>query len=313
MKKKAIILQHNGDELGDQLWNYVSIYAYCLSRGYQCFNPSFFEYNHYFKHLKIGNPILHIFFSTLFRKNKEHRKSDTYIKIMRFLYSIYVFLIKKLRKNKVYIAKEDVNYGVQYLPPTQEGRIINRLEKKDIIYFDRHIFRNPFGLDEYRNEITNIFAPSDSIQKAVRSRLVSMRNKYDHVIGIHIRQNDFRDFKRGKYFVDQGHMRQFIDEFIKFHKINTNKTVFYLASDDEIDETFFDGINYELGDRNPAIDMFVLSGCDVIIGPDSRFGSFASFYGNIPHIVCNRSGVDWKFYMDKSEFFNNKYWEVTKY
>jgi hypothetical protein len=313
MKKKAIILQHNGDELGSQLWNYVSIYAYSLSRGYACVNPSFFEYNHYFKHLKIGNPFISFFFSFLFAQSKHHRSTDLYIKILRFFYKIYVYLIRKTQVKRLYAIGRNVKYGIQYLPPTQESRKINQLEKKGTIYFDGHLFRNPFGLDQYRNEIVNFFAPSDSIQKSVRTKLVSLRNKYNHVVGVHVRQSDFREFKRGKYFVDQGHMRHYIDEFIDIHKINSKKTVFYIASDSDIDEKFFKGLNYELGDINPAIDLFTLSGCDVILGPDSRFSSFASYYGNIPHIVCSRSEIDWKFYRDKATFFNNKYWKVTKY
>lgn len=313
MKKKAIILQHNGDELGSQLWNYVSVYAYCLSRDYECVNPSFFEYNHYFKNLKIGNPIIRFFFSFLFIKSKPHRKHDLYIKVMRSLYKTHVYLMRKLKKNQLYAIGRNVKYGIQYLPPTQDSRKINQLEKKRAIYFDGHLFRNPFGLTQYRTEIVNKFIPNDIIQKSIRSTLVGLRNKYENIIGVHIRQNEFREFKRGKFFVDQGNMRKIIDEFINVHKINPEKTVFYICSDSPVDESFFEGINYVLGDTNPAIDLFTLAGCDVILGPDSRFSSFASFYGNIPHIVCSRSDIDWKFYADKAEFFNNKYWKVTKY
>ena len=40
--RKIIILKHGGGELANQLWNYLSVYAFGLERGISVLNPSFF-------------------------------------------------------------------------------------------------------------------------------------------------------------------------------------------------------------------------------------------------------------------------------
>jgi len=108
-------------------------------------------------------------------------------------------------------------------------------------------------------------------------------------------------------------MRAILDEFIAYFKIPQKKTFFYITSDSPLEEHFFEGLNFSIESDNPAIEMYTLAGTDIIIGSDSNFGSFASYYGNIPHIVCDRNSIDWNYYRDKQEFFYNRYWRATKY
>ena len=49
--KKIVILKHGGGELANQLWNYLSIYAFGLEAKVLVKNPSFFEYHSFFKFL----------------------------------------------------------------------------------------------------------------------------------------------------------------------------------------------------------------------------------------------------------------------
>ena len=57
MTKKVIILQHNGGRLANQLWPFVSIYAYCLENNFELDNYCFFEYTRYFS-IKIQNRLI---------------------------------------------------------------------------------------------------------------------------------------------------------------------------------------------------------------------------------------------------------------
>jgi len=49
----------------------------------------------------------------------------------------------------------------------------------------------------------------------------------------------------------------------------------------------------------------LLAATDIIIGSDSTFGAFASYYGNLPFIVFEKK-IDWNYYKDKKYFFENK-------
>lgn len=312
MNRKTIIIQHNGDELGSQLWNYASIYAYCLERKSECINYSFFEFTEFYPHLQPKNLFVKLFFFLPFAHFKG-RKSNLYTQSFRFFYKIFVNIIRFAKKKSLLRLGVTVKYKIFNLPPTEESKEINALEKKKVMYLDGHLFRNPIGMEKYRRDILRHFAPNQYIQDEVSKRLVSFREKYETVIGVHIRQSDYRSFKRGKFFVDVGHMRTFVDEFIAKFNIDTKTTCFYITSDSPIETSFFKGLNYIAESDNPAVELYTLSGTDVIIGSDSHFGSFASYYGNIPHIVCHRTEIDWDYYTDKHKFFKNKYWKITKF
>jgi len=44
ISKKIILLESGtGNRFANQLWNFASIYAFCLEKKYKCFNHSFFE------------------------------------------------------------------------------------------------------------------------------------------------------------------------------------------------------------------------------------------------------------------------------
>jgi hypothetical protein len=219
MVKKAIILQHNGDELGSQLWNFASIYAYCLERHIPCHNYSFFEYAEYFPHIKADNLFIDSLFYNAFHKARG-RKTSRYTQFFRFIYKLYVNLIRIIKAKSIIRIGQTVKYRVFHLPPTHESKEINQLEKRNVIYFDGHLFRNAQGLKKYRAEIIKQFTPSAFVRKEVDKRLRSIRKRYPHIIGVHIRGSDYLTFKRGKFFVDQGHMRAILDEFISFFKIS---------------------------------------------------------------------------------------------
>jgi len=311
-KNTAIILQHSGGELANQLWNYISIFAYAKERDLECYNPSFFEYAHYFKHVKSGSLFINSFFYLPF-KNHDKRRGSKFTQFFRLTYKIYVLIIKTIYKRRLVSTKHGTRESVNHLPPTQESKIINQLERTGDIYFDGWLFRNPKGIRKFHDDILKEFAPQKNISDRVQNIINPLRKEFQFVVGVHIRQGDYRTFKRGKYFVDQGRVREVLDEFLSVYKISSSKTVFFIASDGPIDNVFFKGLNTYVSGENAPVDMFTLSSTDVIIGSDSTFGDFASYYGNIPHIVCTREEIDWKYYLDKSEFFENKYSTMVHY
>jgi len=311
MAKKGIILQHTGGEIGSQLWNFVSVYAYCLERGISCENHSFYEFYEFFPQFKPKNILVYILFFIPFIRYRG-RKDEPFVKFFRFIFRVYVRIIKTIFKSGIIVSDETNKDQMFYLPPSGELREINVMEKRDTFYFDKRIFRNPIGIEKHREKIISAFTPQKDIRDEVANKLKRIRSEFDFVVGVHIRQGEYMTFKRGKFFVDQGHMRTFIDEFISKFKIDKKKICFYITSDSPIEERFFYGLSYKIGGDNLAIEMFTLAGTDVIIGSDSHFGSFASYYGNIPHIVCHRTDIDWDYYKDKDTFFQNKYWKVSK-
>lgn len=302
---KAVILNTSGNELANQLWNYASIYAYSLERRVALENLSFFEYGNYFT-IPAPNLFLKLFFFLPFADYIK-RKQSLKRRLWRKLYGYYAKMILLVHKQSVLISDTGENKAF-YLPPTQENEKLVVLEKSaDTIYFDGWLFRNPVGIQKYRKEITEYFKPRQDIQKAVETTIKNLRDTFKNIIGIHIRQGDYTTWRGGIYYIPQTRMRGIMDEYLKTTGKNAAETCFIITSDGLIDTSLFNGLNISISKEHAVHDLFLLSKTDTIIGSNSTFGAFASYYGNIPHIVATKEPMDWSYYQYKTIYFENKH------
>lgn len=300
--KKITIFKYGDGELANQLWNYISVYAYGLEKDISVSNPSFYEYHSSFNLVKNENILVKII-AILF-ENYTKRKQSLWKKITRKIYRIYPFIIEKLYKNQIISSENQSNTAV-YLPPTKENSYLK--PNNNELYFTGWLFRNPVGIEKFRQQIVRDFCPKESISKKIDSVISSLYSKYEKIIGVHIRQGDYATFKGGRYLVPQKRVREIIDEYSTKNIINLEKTCFLITSDGPIDATIFRNINLYISKENAVTDLFLLSATDAIIGSDSSFGDFAGWYGNKMHIVTSNDPIDWDYYVARKGYFENKY------
>jgi len=309
--KKAIILYHGGGELVNQLWNYMSIYAYTLERGIELENYSFYEYGNYFNipiKSKFARYALYLPF-----KNYRGRKWGLRPRLWRLCYRAYARCIRKIYKNRVLSSQNKKNMPY-YLPPSKEADDRLRThEKNRKIYFDGWLFRNPAGLEKYKTEIKTYFHPNDEVSRTIALQINPLREKYLTVVGVHIRQGDYKTWKQGAYFIEQARVREIIEEYLGVFNGQKENTIFIVTSDGPIDEEAFSDLNVIISRNNAVTDLFLLASTDTIIGSNSTFGAFASYYGNIPFIIMQRENMDWDYYRDKRGYFENKYATMVHY
>ncbi len=307
--KKAVIIEHGGGELANQLWNYASIYAYTLETGFKLENPSFYEYGSMFQ-IRRGYVADMLLYSP-FRAYRG-RRNKLLPKTWRKLYKFWAKFVYARHPNSV-ISSVNSNNQVYYLPPTQMAtEDLKRLEIEGQIYFSGWLFRNPRGLEKYRNEIVEYFKPIEKIKTEVDA-FVAQARKFKHVVGVHIRQGDYKEFKNGAYWIEQTRVREILDEYLKFSGKTKEEVCFVITSDGKIRTEFFTGLNILISPLSAIHDLFVLSRTDIVLGSDSSFGDFASYLGNIPHIIFKRESVDWNYYFGKNTFFENKYCTMVQY
>lgn len=303
MQKKIVILSPHGHRLANQLWNFASVYAYCLEKDYLCENPSFFRYYQFFNTTENTPGKL---LSLLNRTPWQRVRGWSYL-----LFERYVTETKRLFPEQVISDKKEPH--VFYLPPSktedsQYKEMLSRIDTSthDTFYFAGWLFRNPVGLEKYRKEIQKYFAPKKETENKIADFIIPLREKYTTVVGVHIRQGDYIKFQGGKLFLKQEELRKILDEYLEFFKKNASETIFIICSDGPINAEIFEGLHASFPDGNPVEDLFTLASADAIIGSNSTFGAFASYYGNIPFIVLTRDGMDWEYYRDKNKYFENK-------
>ena len=315
MKKKIIILESaRGARLANQLWNFISVYAYCLERQYNCLNLSFFEvkkHKHknnvysYCNYYNFFNIPLSLFIRLLI---SIHLIIAKICKRIRF-YERFISLIRKLYPEKILYSGDQDPF---YLPPSaidprQLKQLANK-EKFSKIYLSGWLFRNPAGLLKYHKEIIEYFRPKLRIQKKVNSFITELKSKYIHIVGVHIRQGDYKnEFRHGELYFDEKAVSAILREYLDNFRKNKNQTCFIICSDENVKLDYFTDLNVIKSNFNTIEDLFLLAATDIIIGANSTFGALAAYYGNIPFIVFQRERIDWEYYKNKNEYFENKY------
>src|SRR3989339_724801 len=276
MKKIIILNKPKGCRLANQLWNYISIYAYSLEIGARCVNFCFYEnkkdqitgvrsYDNYYKYFNIPNHKIISFIVNLNtiinRLSQKLRPLNRYVKYIK-------------NKNKIICSGEEMAF---YLEPTKNNSIINNKTKK------------------------------------IESKINKLKSKYNHIVGVHIRKGDYKVFLGGKLYFDDREINKILQEYLKEFNKDKDKTCFLACSDEKINMDKFPGLNIIKNNGNMIEDLFILAKTDIIIGSDSTFGAFASYYGDVPFVVFQKPKMDWEYYKDKKYYFENKHNTLTFY
>jgi hypothetical protein len=100
------------------------------------------------------------------------------------------------------------------------------------------------------------------------------------VVGVHIRQGDYRTFREGVYFYPvtryAAWMRELAEQF------PGRRVAFFVCSDEPREAAEFSGLTIIPGAGSAVADLDALSRCDYILAPVGTFSMWASFYGNKP-------------------------------
>ena len=272
--KKIVILENNGGRLANQLWLSSGVYAYCLEKKYIYENRCFFRYEHYFN-IQKSDWFLYSFFN---RRNIRNSK------LAKVLYPIYSTTLKMLNPKSVV---QD-NKTIFNLPPDEglnekQSNLLDKIEKSDrgIFYFCGWLFRTPIGLEKYRKEITEYFKPRKEYDDRVKNFIDRARTGNRQLIGIHVRHGDYKVWNGGKFFYSFKEVRKILESFLQEQE-NKEQITFIICSDEEINDSIFAGLPYIKGLGSEIEDLYTLASTDKIIGSNSSYGAWASYYGNIP-------------------------------
>lgn len=298
--KRFVILTSGGGELANQLWNFISIYAYALHSGATVSNPSFFEYHQYFKFLTNESSVTR-FFSFWF-KGAIRRRAHPINQFWRRLYSFYAKVMTAMHRNAICSSQNETS-AVTYLPPSADFEVpANRT-----VYFKGWLFRNPKGLVQYGAQLREAFRPSAAIEARVVKVMRDLYSEGKTILGIHIRQGDYATFKDGAYLIPPARMKVIVDAYLEQRGLARDTVVLFIASDGPVAPDIFSEYSTYFSKENAVTDIFLLAACDAVIGSNSSFGHFASWYGNVPHIVAQTESMDWSYYHGHTEYFENKY------
>lgn len=305
------ILYHNHGRLGNQLWLYASVLAYAFELGYSVENPSFFEYARHFRMRPVEGWRRRVFFDT-YSWHYDRR-------IGRLAYLVYVWWIRIFFWGRVARVRHDTHEAVPYyLPPTRRSNalyprqeeILSR-EDRSTVYIDGWLFRNPEGIRKHHARIRAYLRPNEAIEHHVADSMRQVRDVYQHVVGVHIRQGDYRRHEGGIHYYAPREVAHMLTGYL--HTTRRKYVGFVLCSDEPLDPVDFEGLPVVFARGNEASDLFTLASCDLIIGSNSTYGAFASYYGDIPLAVFSREPMDWEALDAQDGYSENKLATMVRY
>ena len=257
--------------------NRLMLFSYVIAwaKKYDCIvmNPSFSEYSSNFTYFK-NNPLGLIPF-----------KYNLFSFILKFINRFYQNSLERISlrsKNLPFLHKVDLEND--YIN-TKEINFPKLLSSNRIILFYGFLLgeRDFKFVDNQRAYLSQFFSFSQQIQKKCSEVFRKINQK--KVIGICMRQGDYKDHFDGKFYLTDVEYMHLISNL----QIQYPDYGFFIACEES--KSDFHISNGHISFQNPALNLCVLSHCDLLIGPPSTFMTWAAFYKDTA--VCYIDKFSW--------------------
>jgi len=267
-----IIIADKAGQLGNRLFLSAHIIAFAIEYNLTVLNPAFEDYACFFQHT----------YNNLFCCYPVRQHFAIYNKLARSLsYKFTYYLAKLLVKTKI---KNKYLDAIRLLEPEElylsSPEFLNRVKQTRIILLQGWSFRDEPNLIKHSEKIKVYFTPLEIHQSNVNNLINKIKQTCDILVGVHIRQGDYKDFAGGKYFYSSN---QYLQVMEKVERLFPNqKVAFLICSNNQQGKTDFANLSVTFGNNHIIEDMYSFAQCDYIIGPPSTYTLWASFYGNVP-------------------------------
>jgi hypothetical protein len=162
----------------------------------------------------------------------------------------------------------------------ESPEIQSRIAEARVVFVYGFIFRAPAAMRKHAAKVRDYFRPVAVYEQASSQAVAALRQQGEVVIGVHIRQGDYRQWSHGRCFfaIPQyaAWMRRLAEKFAG------RKVTFLVCSDEPRQPGEFPGLNVGFGPGSALGDMYALAKCDYIVGTVSSYSQWASFYGDKP-------------------------------
>ena len=245
--------------------------ACALEHGLKISNPAFEEYAEFFKSTQ----------RDLFCRYPRRRSLLLSGRLREWLYAITWRLTNSLayrspnnRFWQVIRVSEDEIFDLA------DPKFVAAAKVKWLIFVQGWLFRDEPRLQKHAEAIRKFFEPAGAIVHKVKSHIDKIRDECEVLVGVHIRQGDYRNFEGGRYFYES---RDYARMMKEMEGLFPNKCVgFLICSNAPQSPEVFADFKHTAGPGHFVEDMYALAACDYLMGPPSTYTLWASFYGNVP-------------------------------
>lgn len=167
-----------------------------------------------------------------------------------------------------------------HMTPLESPEVQARFSHARVVFAHGWNFRAPACLQRQATHVRAYFQPVAQHAEASRQAAAQLRRQADVLIGVHVRQGDYRGWKGGRFFFPVSRYAAWMKELAG--QFGGARVAFLVCSDEARRREEFPGLWVGFGPGLPIRDLYALAECDYIFGPPSTFSQWASFYGNKP-------------------------------
>jgi hypothetical protein len=270
-ESSRVVIASKAGRLGNRLFLSAYFMANALAHGYRLYNPVLGEYAECFEGSK-GDPLCR-FPESIQSLDPEFANQcrDVASRAVEIWPGALKALVVDIRQT--YDARDEA-YDLN-------GRDFQRrIEQGGIVFVKGWKFRDDHNLLRYWNQISAYFRPVKRLAAEAERIICLARNVADHVVGVHVRQGDYRMWKNGIHYFETFQYAHWMRQILSLEK--DRRIAFVICSGDLIGMDAFNGLPCVMGPGDAVGDLHVLSLCDAILAPPSTFSTWASFSGRVP-------------------------------
>ena len=307
-QKKLIIFTHGGGRFANQLISYAQLIAFLTDNDYKydLINLAFAPYS------DLVLSTSHDYFCSLPTKHNQFNFLNLLYKRFKYLPSKYFNQINKTVIKSLYLysmfsvqtqtiivsAANGIKvFGKRFdeLPMEQKIDQLDLEKASNTSLFDKNKITFLCGWQircwnlviKYQDQIRKSLSLNPMYMDIAKKFTHNLRQQYDFLIGVLIRQNDYKRWLNGRYYFET---EQYIDWIIQASTVfkDYGKVGFIIAADQPKELDQFSSLNAYFstgiagGEGHYLESMAELSLCDIIMTPPSTFSTWSGFLGNIP-------------------------------
>jgi hypothetical protein len=266
-----IVIAEKYGQLGNRLFVFAHFVACALEHGLKVSNPAFDEYAEFFETTRRDLFCRHPARASLLKGRRPRRW--LYALANRVANSL-AYRSPRGRFWQVIRIEEGESYDLA------APEFIAAARGKRLVFVQGWLFRDEPRLRKHAAALREFFAPARHVAERVGAHVRRAREGCDVLVGVHVRQGDYRGFEGGRYFYESGEYARLMRAAERLFP--GRRVGFLVCSNERQDEGVFAGLRHAPGPGHFVDDMYALAACDYIIGPPSTYTLWASFYGGAP-------------------------------
>lgn len=266
-----IVIIGKTGQTANRLFLFAHLVAFAAEHGLCVSNPAFDEYGPYFEGTQRD------VFSRF--PAQASRLAPTLAR-RRTLYKALIFLVTRF--SKVRLPKLTALFYLDGLNCCElsSPEFQAAVKGHALLFVSGWRFRDLALFDKHADEIRRFFQPVAAHRENVAALIERCRDGAEVLIGVHIRRGDYKEFSGGRYFYSHADYAGLMGRAQALFP--GQRVRFLICSNEPVPAECFQEFDYRLGTNHLVEDMYSFAGCDYLLGPESTYTMWASFYGQVP-------------------------------